>query len=604
MPQTTLQTRIQGHDDVLDALSDLMNRAERGLHRELCAGRKWTGDLAVSFYKPFGISAKLFESVYAARQAKVESTVELAKLHVQEIGSKRAAKFRQIKKKSDALVKARKKIVETAATVAKAETKSEKLQAAFDHAPAAERPKALQQLKSLLGVMHRERAQLGALVEKTRRLKADLHQHKRQAAILAGRLERARERVEDSTLCFGTKKLFKAQFHLKENGFSSHGEWRKAWTRARSATFMIEGERASESGNRFARLSRCEDGLFELQLRLPEALAHLAQKSFKIVGRPIHVIRIKGLRFEHRVDELASALERAVPVSVRFHRDEHGWRVMPTFKPVEAETNFDTRCGAVGIDLNVAHVSVTRADRFGNPVEQFDVPLVTNGKSEGQSANAARHVAKSIVAYAKLHELPLVCEKLDFSDKKKRLKDEGSAHRARQLSSFAYSAFAAALDSACARQGVHLRRVNPAYTSIIGRVKTARRYGSSVHAAASLAIARRAMELSEQLPRSSIDTRRLQVPMDDAHLVTLDLPARKDPGGQDAGTRHVWSDWNRVAKSFRDALAALRPSRRKRPRSMLGRGELRSMVGRSGRAVPGSSIQSRDRRVGSDAVTA
>jgi IS605 OrfB family transposase len=593
LPQTTLQTRIQGHADALDALSDLMNRAERGLHRELCSGRTWTGDLAVSFYKQFGMSAKLMESVYAARQAKVDATVELAKLHVQEVGSKHAAKLGQIKKKSATLTKARGKIVETASTVAKAEAKAEKLQAAYDRAPEAKRAKALQQLKSLLGVMHRERMQLGMLVEKTRRLKSDLHQHKRRVAVLAHRLERARRRVDDPTLCFGTKKLFRAQFHLEENGFASHEEWRKAWTRARRATFMIEGERASESGNRFARISQRWDGLIDLELRLPESLAHLAQESFKVAGRPIHVVRIEGLSFKHRADELASALERGMPVSVRFHRDEYGWRVMPSFKPVEIETELDTRRGAIGIDLNAAHVSVTRADRHGNSVEKFDMPLVTYGKSEGQSANAARHVAKSIVAFAKLHDLPVVSEKLDFSDKKKRLDDEGSARRARQLSSFAYSAFAAALDSACARQGVHLRRVNPAYTSIIGRVKTARRYGSSVHAAASLAIARRAMGLSEKLPRSFIDTRSLQVPMDDAHLVTLDLPARKDPGGQDAGTRHVWSDWNRVAKSFRDALAALRPSRRKRPRSTLGRGELRSMVGRSGRTVPGSSIQSR-----------
>jgi IS605 OrfB family transposase len=578
---------------VLDALSDLMNRVERSLHHELSSGRKWTGDLAVSFYKRFGISAKLMESAYAARQAKVDTSVELSKLHVQDVASKHAAKIRQVKKKSTALAKARKKIVETAATVAKAETKVAKLQIALEGSSDAKRPIALQQLKSLLGVMHRERNELGALVEKTRCLKADLHQHKRRAASLANKLAKAGESVEHPTLCFGSKKLFKAQFQLAKNGFSCHEEWREAWTRARSATFMIEGAAASPAGNQFARLMARDDGLFDLELRLPEALAHLAQETFKSGGRTIHVVRIEGLRFEHRSEELAAVLDRGTSVAVRFHRDERGWRVMPTFRSVENETQFDARCGAVGIDLNVGHVSVTRADRHGNPVEQFDVPLVTYGKSQGGARSATGRVAKQIAAYAKLHELPVACEKLDFSDKKKRLGDE-DARRARQLSSFAYSAFAAALDSACARQGVYLRRVNPAYTSIIGRVKTARRYGSSVHAAASLAIARRAMGLSEQLPKSSIDARSLRVPMDDAHLVTLDLPARKDPGAQDAGTRHVWSDWNRVAKSFRDALAALRPSRRKRPsRSTLGRGELRSMVGRSGRAVPGSSIQSR-----------
>jgi IS605 OrfB family transposase len=593
LPQTTLQTRIQGYDEVLDALAGLMNLVERGLHRELCAGRAWTGDLAVSFYKQFGISAKLLESVYAARQAKVDATIELAKLHVQEVGSRHAAKLRQIKKKSASLTRARKKIVETAETVAKAEAKVEKLTVALEKATEANRPKALQQLKSLLGVTHRERKDLGVLVEKTWRLKADLHQHKRRAGNLAHKLEHARKRVDSPALCFGTKKLFKAQFHLEANGLASHELWLESWRKARSATFMIEGAASAPAGNQFVRLSLRKDGLFNLELRLPEALRHLAQESFKSGGQTIQIVRLKGLQFLHRADELTSALGRGIPVAVRFHRDERGWRVMPSFKSVVVETKFDTRCGAIGVDLNAGHVSVTRADRYGNPIEWFDVPLVTYGKSEGQSLDICRKAVEKIVAYAKRHDLPIVCEKLDFSDKKKRLKKDGDARRARQLSSFAYSAFAAALDSACARAGVYLRRVNPAYTSIIGRAKTARRYGSSVHAAASLAIARRAMGLSEQLPRSFIDTRSLQVPMNDAHLVTLDLPARKDPGGQDAGTRHVWSDWNRVVKSFGEALAARRPSKRKPFRSTLGRGELRSMVGRSEGAVPGISVQSR-----------
>lgn len=591
---------------MLDALSDLMNRVERGLHRELCSGRKWTGDLAVWFYKSFGISAKLMESAYAARQAKVAAAAELAKLHVAELSQKLEAKRRHIKAKSDRLGKARKSIERATADFGKAEAKVVSLVKLLDAASVSGRPLAMQQYKSMLGVARNEREALGLLVEKTRRLKADLHQHKRCLTVLQHRLRRAKATVESPSVAFGTKGLFRAQFHLAENGFASHADWREAWRRARNASFMIEGAASKSAGNQFARLSPNEDGLFDLELRLPEALKHLADESVRVSNAVVHVVRIEGLHFAHRADELREALGRNTAVAVRFHRDGDGWRIMPSFKTVDADAAEDYRCGAVGVDLNAGHVSVTRVDRFGNPVDQFDVPLVTYGKSAGQARDACRQVAARIADFAALRDLPIVAEKLDFYDKKKRLREAGTteARRARQLSSFAYSAFAAALESACARRGVHLRRVNSAYTSIIGRTKTARRYGSSVHAAASLAIARRAMGLSEELPRSSIDTRILQVPMDDAHLVALELPARKDPGGQDAGSRHVWSDWNRVAKSFREALAARRPSGRKRPpRSTLGRGEVRSMVGRSGRTGSGSSLQSRNRRVGSDAAS-
>ncbi len=101
MSQITLQTRIHDASGVLDTFSELMNRVERRTHAELLSGRKWTGDLAVSLYSDFGISAKLMESAYAARQAKVKSAQELAKLHTQELKQKAEAKRRDIVKKTN-----------------------------------------------------------------------------------------------------------------------------------------------------------------------------------------------------------------------------------------------------------------------------------------------------------------------------------------------------------------------------------------------------------------------------------------------------------------------------------------------------------------------
>jgi hypothetical protein len=125
------------------------------------------------------------------------------------------------------------------------------------------------------------------------------------------------------------------------------------------------------------------------------------------------------------------------------------------------------------------------------------------------------------------------------------------------LSSFAYSAFDTALVSACLRGGIAHWRVNPAYTSIIGRVKFARRYGLSVHAAASVSIARRAMGYSERLPRSSNGT--VTVPTNGSVHVTLCLPVRK-------GSRHVWTEWNGLNKEYHKALAARGSSGRMQPR--------------------------------------
>ncbi len=587
----TLHTRIHDVSGVLDTFSELMNRVERRIHAELLSGRKWTGDLAVSLYSEFGISAKLLESAYAARQAKVMSSQELVKLYVQELKHKIDAKLKAIVRKTKHVKARRKSVANAAEIIRNIQEKLDKLQSTLDNAPPEKRAQVLQRYKSMLGELHSERQKLADTYAAMRRYGNDIHQHKRRLGILAAKLAQAKERIAKPSICFGLKKLFRAQHRLKENGFASHAEWLKAWRGARTATFAIEGSKSYKGGNPFARLLRREDGLFDLELRLPKALKSRADETIKAGGSVIHVVRFSGLRFHHRADELAAAIMHGIPVSVRFHRDETGWRIMPTFKAEVPETREDYSYGSVGVDLNVGFISVARTDRHGNVIEAFDIPMVTYGRSQDQSEDAVKKVAAQVIEYAARHGLPIVSEKLDFARKKRSLKDDGDARYARMLSSFVYGRFDVALSAAAARRGVHHARVNPAYTSIIGRVKFARRYGLSVHQSAALAIARRAMQLGEQPPRSFKETRSVGVSLNDAHHVTLELPVRKDPGAQDTGSRHVWSDWNEVVRALRDAHAARRPwgrrARAGKPRSVMGRNDLHSMVCRSRRAVPG-----------------
>ena len=54
------------------------------------------------------------------------------------------------------------------------------------------------------------------------------------------------------------------------------------------------------------------------------------------------------------------------------------------------------------------------------------------------------------------------------------------------------------------RNGFSVKTVNPAYTSVIGKLKYSKKYGISVHEAAAFAIARRGLELQEQVPQEII----------------------------------------------------------------------------------------------------
>jgi IS605 OrfB family transposase len=590
---------------VLVEYADLMSRAERLLLAQLKAGRTWTGDLKVSFYQPLGISAVHLDMAYRQLMAKLASVSELAKEHAKNLAHKAASKHTDIKRKTLALARARKtrnKLVEELATIS---VKLEKRRASMKVATEKHRADELFAFKQLLTKHHARTAAFETSKVEIQELRFALHQHKRRLAILETKLAKARSLAVDPTICFGSKKLFREQFDLKGNGYADHAEWLGAWKAARSAQFTLDGNSSMSGGNQFARLRLRGNGRFDLELRLPKALAHLATRTFKVSGKTISCVDLRGLSFNHGNAVIEQALADHKPVTVKFLRDAKSWKVMVSVDHATKRKSPDFSGGALGVDLNAEHVSAALVDRDGNPVEVYHFPCVTYGKTSDQSQDAIRKVAAEIAALAERLGVPVVSELLDFSEKKKTLKDAKDARYARMLSSFSYSAFGKALASACARQGVTLRRVNPAYTSIIGRVKFARRYGLSVHEAASVTIARRAMGYSERLPRSSTGT--VKVPTNGCDHVTLDLPARKDASEQAPRSRHVWSRWNGLNKEYQKALAALGSSRRKsRPKwgksqawgrqlSQAGAGPLaggagnRSMVLRNRQDVPAKS---------------
>ena len=105
-----------------------------------------------------------------------------------------------------------------------------------------------------------------------------------------------------------------------------------------------------------------------------------------------------------------------------------------------------------------------------------------------------------MVQYAKEVGKPVVIEKLDFRQKKAAFEGE-SRRYSRMLSSYSYGKVKAYFLSRGYREGVEVHQVNPAYSSVIGRVKFMERYGLTVHQAAALVLARRLLGCSERIPR-------------------------------------------------------------------------------------------------------
>ena len=157
-----------------------------------------------------------------------------------------------------------------------------------------------------------------------------------------------------------------------------------------------------------------------------------------------------------------------------------------------------------------------------------------------------------IVANARDAGKPIVLERLDFRQKKSVLEGE-SRRYSRMLSSFSYGKVKASFLSRGIRQGVQVHQVNPAFSSVIGRVKFMERYWLSVHQAAALALARRLLGCSERIPRRRV------CPVGNGVQVAFSVPARKR-------VKHVWTCWGAVLGQLRPALAAQHRLGRRRRR--------------------------------------
>lgn len=365
-----------------------------------------------------------------------------------------------------------------------------------------------------------------------------VHQKKRRLACLAARLHRLEENVSLGRihLCFGSKRLFRAQFALSDNGYQSFEEWGEEWRGSRSNSLFLLGSKDETAGNQSATASIQEDGGISLRIRLPDAL--------RTYGK---YLVLKNLYFSYGHDRIVAALKDTaspVAISYRLVLDEKGWRVFATLPITKPLVITQKGRGVIGIDINADHLAVVETDRSGNPIQHIRVELNTYGKSSGQTKARIGDAVKTIVHQASLVQKPIVLEDLSFDQKKCELREIGNPRYARMLSSFTYHEVTRFIISAAAQNGVEVGVVNPAYTSVIGRAKFCKRYGLSIHESAALCIGRRFLGVSERLPRHLNE-----IADGKGGFVTLPLPVRNRG-------RHVWSSWRQVRKRLPAALVA------------------------------------------------
>ena len=315
------------------------------------------------------------------------------------------------------------------------------------------------------------------LKEKTKHCKSKfkLHQFNRKLSLLDHKLKRYKEDLKTPSICFGSKALFKKQFHLSQNKYDSHEDWKRDWKSARDDHFFLIGSKDESFGNQ-----SCQLMPGYLNLRLTHAVAESrGQEWIKI-----------PIQFTYQEERIRLAQAQSRALNYPFIKKENGhWYVHLTFEIDEKVIFSNRNFGALGIDLNPSCIAVTQIDSNGNLSSSWQVPIRLRGKTTEQiEAILGDEIAK-IVARAKDEKVPICIEELDFENRKLQLRARSMN---RMLSQFSYRKFDTMIQARCFLEGVELIPVNPAYTSTIGKVKFSYGYGLSTHMGAAMAMSRRA----------------------------------------------------------------------------------------------------------------
>ncbi len=167
---------------VLDAMADLLGRAERALWAAAAARSCRSATLKAEWLRRFGLTARHFNSLAIDLEARMAAAKAAQRRHTATLG-----------------------------------TMIENLKVRIARGT-----------RRLAALRLRERARIHDEGTRRQKMARRLHSLKRRLASLENRRTRVQADAVAGRvhLCFGGRRLFRHQFALKESGFRSHAEWR------------------------------------------------------------------------------------------------------------------------------------------------------------------------------------------------------------------------------------------------------------------------------------------------------------------------------------------------------------------------------------------
>ena len=320
-----------------------------------------------------------------------------------------------------------------------------------------------------------------------RELEKRIRQTKAHIAQIEDKIRRTDEKAGriPSRITFGSKKQYK-----KKDTLSLTGKELRAWHQerdfARNRIVNFSGRAVSPDGNYLCKYD-AEGHTLEVTMINGE----------KILFHEVH--------FPYRGEELAQYLkERKGSVGYMMERKKDGngreYLIFKAALTVKKDyLNYSTSDGVLAYDFNYDHIAWADVSSDGNLIKAGAIPFTLDGLSSGHAKEILGVAVKKLVSLAVDRKKPIVREDLDFVRKKAQM-EYREKRQNRKLSALTYSKAIAMVEARAFREDTAVLKVNPAYTSLIAKVKYMKLKNLPIHCAAAYVIGRRGMGFLEKLP--------------------------------------------------------------------------------------------------------
>jgi IS605 OrfB family transposase len=308
-------------------------------------------------------------------------------------------------------------------------------------------------------------------------------------------LESCVERKQNpKKLVFGSRELFE-QLKKKHLTGKKRDELRQKWEERRYGVLYSRGEKSKE-GNLNLRLVNLNNQ-WHLRINLGNG-EYVWAKVIRSATRKTD----KWISFISSLEH-AGKTNEWFPYTVRLKL--RNGKVYAQFSKEEKlpEVTITKDNGVIGIDINAYpfHLALTHTSKAGNleKYERISLDQLLEGDSENRTY-LSWQTAHQVVEIAERERKAIVIENLEKLPKGKR--GDGLPKLRQKLQKWVYKALLQKIEIVARRNGIQVIKVNPAYTSIIGKLKYAPLYNIDKDTAGAYVIARRGLGFQERLPKN------------------------------------------------------------------------------------------------------